>query len=145
MFWPLFKRPGFSEGIEKRLVCSIIRLPEQCRFCNQNIRTCSQSVTFSDEVSPQKTFGPVPVNSVADFFAGNEPYLIAVCFLIEKYEVGSMPGFSGVSVHAVKRFTGLYARKMFDLGDGIIPPVSFCLLLFLQQSLFFRSLSSFLF
>ena len=93
----------------------------------------------------QKALGPVAVHRIAQLLAGNEPYLIAVCFLIEKYEIGSVPGLVGTFVDAVERFAGLYACEMFDLGDGIIPPVSFCLWLFLQRSLFCRSLSSFLF
>ena len=145
MFRPLFECTGFSKRIEKCLVRNIVRLIEQCRLCDQNIRTSTQTVTFGNKVRTQKAFGSVTVHGIAYFFTGNESYLITVCFLIEKYKVGSVPGFCGVSIHAVKRFTGLYARKMFNLGDGIIPPVSFCLLLFLQQSLFYRSSSSFLF
>ncbi len=56
-----------------------------------------------------------------------------------------MPGFGGAIVNSVKLFTGLQTGKMFNLSDGIIPPVFFYLLLFWQRLLFYRSLFSFLF
>ncbi len=137
--------PGTFCCIQKGFVCRIVALIKQCRFRHQHIRSAFKPVTQFYKVGTQKTLGPVTVYRIAQLLTGNEPYLIAVCFLIEKYEVGSMPGFVGTLVDAVERFAGLYACKMLDLGDGIIPPVSFCLLLFLQRSLFCRSLSSFLF
>jgi len=91
---------------------------QKCRFGNQNIGTASKSVDIFYEMCSQQTFCPVPVHCIADFLTGDKPYFKYIRLLIEKYEVGSMPGFGGVFVHPIELFTGLYPSKMFDLSDG---------------------------
>jgi len=117
---------------------------QKCRFGDKNVGAAFKSVYVFNEMCSKQTLCPVPVNCISYFFAGDEPYFEIIRSLIEEYEVRGVPGLCGAVIDSVKLFTGLYPSKMFDLSD-VIPPVSFCLSLFWQRSLFYRSLSSFLF